>query len=95
MTCDELHQQLDPFFDNELGLAEAQKVQEHLEQCAACEEAYAVRLAVRQALQKPEVRFATPDDLRNQIQVELSKKVSPTPRRTWRAGPSRRRKSWS
>src|SRR5215469_2905074 len=84
MTCDELHQQLDPFFDNELGLAEAQKVQEHLEQCAACEEAYTVRLAVRQALQKPEVRFATPDDLRNQIQVELSKKVSPTPRRTWR-----------
>jgi anti-sigma factor RsiW len=84
MTCDELHEHLDPFFDNELGLAEAQKVQEHLEQCAACEEAYASRLAVRQALQKPEVRFATPDDLRDQIQVELSKKVSPMRRRTWR-----------
>src|SRR6201984_1890894 len=84
MTCDELNQQLDPFFDNELGLAEAQKVQEHIEQCAVCEEAYAARLAVRQALQKPEMRFAPPDDLRGQIQVELSKKIAPTGRRTWR-----------
>jgi anti-sigma factor (TIGR02949 family) len=84
MTCDELHQQLDPFFDNELGLAEAQKVQQHLEECPACEEAYAARLAVRQALQKPEVRFAPPNDLRSQIQVELSKQAAPTHRRTWR-----------
>src|SRR5215467_4989021 len=84
MTCDEAHQQLDPFFDNELGLAEAQKVQQHLEQCPACEEAYAARLAVRQALQKPEVRFFTPDDLRGQIRVQLSKQVSRTRRPTWR-----------
>jgi anti-sigma factor RsiW len=83
MTCEELHQQLDPFFDNELGLAEAQKVQEHLEQCTACEEAYAVRLAFRQALQKPEVRFAMPDDLRAQIRGELSKKIPRRRRRTW------------
>ncbi|MBV8100407.1 MAG: anti-sigma factor [Verrucomicrobia bacterium] len=84
MTCDELHQQLDPFFDNELGLTEAQKVQQHLEQCPACEEAYAARLAVRQALQKPEVRFAPPNDLRDQIQGALFKHASPTHQRTWR-----------
>jgi anti-sigma factor RsiW len=83
MTCDELHEHLDPFFDNELGLTEAQKVQQHLEQCAACEEAYAARLAVRQALQKPEVRFTLPDDLRDQIQAKLSQKIRPTHRRTW------------
>jgi anti-sigma factor RsiW len=84
MTCDEFHQHLDPFFDNELGLAEAQQVQQHLEQCSACEELYAARLTVRQALQKPEVRFTPPDDLRAQIQAELSKKVRPTHRQTWR-----------
>jgi anti-sigma factor RsiW len=84
MTCDELHQQLDPFFDNELGLAEAQKVQQHLEQCLSCEEAYAARLAVREALQKPEVRFTLPNDLLAQIQGELSKQTSRTRRRTWR-----------
>ena len=83
MTCDELHEHLDPFFDNELGLAEAQKIQQHLEQCATCGEAYAARLAVRQALQKPEVRFIPPDDLHNQIQAELSKQVRPRAQRRW------------
>ena len=84
MTCDELHEQLEPFFDNELGLAEAQKIQQHLEQCPTCEAIYAGRLAVREALQKPEVRFTPADDLRTQIQAELSKQVRPAPRRMWR-----------
>ncbi|MBV8214163.1 MAG: anti-sigma factor [Verrucomicrobia bacterium] len=84
MTCDELHEHLDPFFDNELGLAEAQKIQQHLEQCSGCGEVYAARLAVRQALQKPEVRFTSPDDLRDQIQAELSKQVRPAHQATWR-----------
>jgi len=84
MTCDELHEQLDPFFDNELGLAEAQKIQQHLDQCSSCEALYAAHLAVRQALQKPEVRFAPPGDLRDQVQTELSKQVRPASRRTWR-----------
>jgi anti-sigma factor RsiW len=84
MTCAEFHEQLDPFFDNELGLAEAQKIQQHLERCPACEALYAARLAVRQALQKPEVRFIPPGDLHGQIQTELSKQVSHAPRRTWR-----------
>jgi anti-sigma factor RsiW len=84
MTCDELHEHLDPFFDNELGLAEAQKVQQHLEQCTSCEEAYAARLAVRQALQKPEVRFMPPGDLSTQIHVELSRQIHPVPQRSWR-----------
>jgi anti-sigma factor RsiW len=84
MTCDELHEHLDPFFDNELGLAEAQKIQQHLEQCPTCEEAYTSRLAVRQALQKPEVRFMPPEDLRNEIQVELSKQLRPASQRSWR-----------
>lgn len=84
MTCEELHEQLDPFFDNELGLAEAQNLQQHLEQCPTCETMYADRLAVREALQKPEVRFTPPDDLRSQIQAELSKQVRPAAQRTWR-----------
>jgi hypothetical protein len=63
MTCAEFQEHLDPFFDNELGLAEAQKIQQHIEQCSACEAIYASRLAVREALQKPEVRFTPPVDL--------------------------------
>jgi hypothetical protein len=72
MTCAEFQEHLDPFFDNELGLAEAQKIQQHIEQCSACEAIYASRLAVREALQKPEVRFTPPVDLQGQIQAELS-----------------------
>jgi anti-sigma factor RsiW len=83
MTCEQLHAQLDPFFDNELGLTEAQKIQQHLEQCPACEAEYAARLAVRQALQKPEVQFTLPSDLRDQIQAELSKQLPDAPQRTW------------
>ena len=81
MTCAEFQEHLDPFFDNELGLAEAQKIQQHIEQCSACEAIYAARLAVREALQKPEVRFTPPVDLQDQIQAELSKQVRPAPRR--------------
>ncbi|MFZ0502305.1 MAG: zf-HC2 domain-containing protein [Chthoniobacterales bacterium] len=84
MTCAEFQEHLDPFFDNELGLAEAQKIQQHIEQCSACEAIYASRLAVREALQKPEVRFTPPVDLQGQIQAELSKQVRPAPRRSWR-----------
>ena len=84
MTCDELNEHIDPFLDNELGLAEAQKIQQHLEQCPTCESLYASRLVVRQALQKPEMRFLPSADLREQIHGELLKQIRPPARRTWR-----------
>jgi anti-sigma factor RsiW len=84
MNCAEFQEHLDPFFDNELGLAEAQKIQQHIEQCPACEAIYAARLAVREALQKPEVRFTPPEDLLSQIRGELGKQVRPAPRSPWR-----------
>jgi anti-sigma factor RsiW len=83
MTCDELNEHIDPFLDNELGLAEAQKIQQHLEQCPACESLYAGRLAVRQALQKSEMRFLPAADLHDQIHGELLKQIRPPARRTW------------
>jgi anti-sigma factor RsiW len=86
MTCAEFQEHLDPFFDNELGLADAQKIQQHLEQCPECEALYASRLAVRHALQKPEVRFTPPSDLHDLIRGELSKQGRPAPnsRSSWR-----------
>jgi anti-sigma factor RsiW len=80
MTCDELHQRIDPFLDNELGLAEAQQVQEHLDQCPDCGALYSARLAIRQALQKPEVRFIPDSDLREQIHAKLLKEIRPAGR---------------
>ena len=83
MTCDELNEHIDPFLDNELGLAEAQKIQQHLEQCPACESLYATRLVLRQALQKPEMRFLAGTDLGDQIHGELLKQIQSPARRTW------------
>src|SRR5260370_31680919 len=83
MTGDELNEHIDPFLDNELGLAEAQKIQQHLEQCPTCESLYASRLVVRQALQKPEMRFLPPADLSDPIHGELLKQIRPPARRTW------------
>jgi anti-sigma factor RsiW len=93
MTCDELHEHIDPFLDNELGLAEAQKIQQHLEQCPNCESLYTSRLAVRDALQKPEMRFLPEADLRDQIHGELLKQIRPPARRAWRL-PSFEFPSW-
>jgi len=73
MTCNELNEHIEPFLDNELGLDEAQKIQQHLEQCPTCESLYASRLVVRQALQKPEMRFLPAADLRDQIRGGLKK----------------------
>src|SRR5258708_33755296 len=83
MTWDELNEHIDPFLDNELGLAEAQKIQQHLEQCPTCESLYARRLVVRQALQRPEMRFLPAADLSDQIHGELLKQIRPPAPRTW------------
>ena len=83
MTCDELNEHIDPFLDNELGLAESQKIQRHLDQCPNCESLYAGHLAVRQALQKPEMRFLPDADLSDQIHGELLKQIRPPARRGW------------
>jgi anti-sigma factor RsiW len=77
MTCGDFQDHIDPFLDNELGLTESQEIQRHLEQCPSCETLYATRLAVRQSLQKPELRFVPTAGLRDQIHAELLKEVRP------------------
>ena len=83
MTCGDFEDRVDPFLDNELDLAESQEIQRHVEQCSNCETLYATRLAVRQSLQNPGVRFVPPADLRDQIHAGLLKEIRPTrPQRT-------------
>jgi anti-sigma factor RsiW len=81
MTCGEFHERFDPFLDNEIDLTEAQEIQRHLEECPNCEALYASRLAVRQSLQSPEMRFLPSADLREQIHAELLKEIRPSPPR--------------
>jgi len=71
MTCSEFQRDLEPFLDNEAGLATALEMQRHIEQCPACESFFADRLAVRRCLQNPELRYRPAADLQDQIHQML------------------------
>jgi hypothetical protein len=77
MTCSEFQKRIDPFLDNEVDLATAQEMQRHLEECAACETFFPSRLALRQCLQTPELRFVPAADLRSEILAQLLKEIRP------------------
>jgi anti-sigma factor RsiW len=77
MTCSEFQKRIDPFLDNEVDLATAQEMQRHLEECADCETFFAARLALRQRLQTPELRFLPAADLRSEIHAQLQKEIRP------------------
>jgi len=77
MTCSEFQKHIDPFLDNEVDLATAQEMQRHLEECADCETFFAGRLALRQCLQTPELRFVPATDLRSEIHAQLRKEIRP------------------
>ena len=77
MNCSELQECIDRFLDNEVDLATAQEIQRHLDECAACEEFFASRLALRRCLQTPEVRFVPTAGLRGQIHAQLRKEIRP------------------
>ena len=81
MTCSEFQQRLDAFLDNETDLSVAQEMQRHVEECADCEALFSARLAVRESLQSPELRFAPAADLRDQIRLQLSKQIRVRPDR--------------
>jgi anti-sigma factor RsiW len=77
MNCSEVHECFDRFLDNEVDLATAQKIQRHLDECAACEGFFAIRLALRRCLQTPELRFVPTADLRGRILAQLEKEIYP------------------
>jgi anti-sigma factor RsiW len=77
MTSSEFQKRVDPFLDNEVELATAQEMQQHLEECADCETLFAARLAVRLCLQSPELRFVPPEALRRKIRAQLREEIRP------------------
>ena len=77
MTCSEFQKRIDPFLDNEVDTATAQEMQRHLEECPDCETFFAARLALRQSLQTPELRFVPAADLRSEIHAQLLKEIRP------------------
>ena len=67
MTCIEFQKGLEPFFDNAANFETALEMQEHIEQCLACEGLFSGCLAIRRCLQNPDFRYRPAADLSHQI----------------------------
>ena len=71
MNCQECHDFIDPYIDNELDVATAILVQQHLRDCSQCQPLLESRKALRALLNNPQLQFEVPDSLRRKIQFAL------------------------
>jgi anti-sigma factor RsiW len=78
MTCEETLALLDAYFDNELELTKTVAIEEHLRNCADCRSQYELRVALRDRLKDPDLRYQTPGDFAEQIRKKLALSSRPT-----------------
>jgi anti-sigma factor RsiW len=71
MNCRECHDFIDAYLDNELDVATAILVKQHLRDCPQCQQLLESRKVVGALLHNPQVRFEAPDSLRAKIQSAL------------------------
>jgi anti-sigma factor RsiW len=71
MNCQECHDFIDPYIDNELDVAAAILVRQHLRDCSQCQPLLESRKALRALLNNPQLQFEVPDSLRRKIQSAL------------------------
>src|SRR5271166_6696797 len=85
MNCRECHDFIDAYIDNELDVATAILVKQHLRDCSQCQQLLESRKVVGALLKNPQVPFEVPDSLRGKIQSALPAAAS-----TAKHGSSRR-----
>jgi anti-sigma factor RsiW len=71
MNCQECHDYIDAYIDNELDIASTILVKQHLRDCFGCQQLLEARKAVGALLDNPQVRFEVPDSLLGKIQSVL------------------------
>jgi anti-sigma factor RsiW len=71
MNCQECHDYIDAYIDNELDVASAILVKQHLRDCFKCQQLLEARKAVGALLDNPQVSFEAPDSLLGKIQSVL------------------------
>jgi anti-sigma factor RsiW len=84
MNCGECHDFIDPYIDNELDVAAAILVKQHLRDCPHCQPLLESRKALRALLDNPELQFEVPDSLRRKIQSALPAATSSAKHRSGR-----------
>ena len=81
MTCDEAHQLLHAYVDDELDIATALRMESHLPDCPACRKELERAQVVRTAIAQPAVYYPAPSALRERlkraIQAEAGERETP------------------
>jgi len=72
MNCDRAHPLIDAYTTDELDLAAALDVEQHLKECPACTRELESLHALRSTLASPSLRYAAPPDLRRRVSVNPS-----------------------
>ncbi len=71
MNCQECHDYIDAYIDNELDVAATILVKQHLRDCVRCQQLLESRKAVGALLDNPQIQFEVPDSLFGRIQSAL------------------------
>jgi len=71
MNCQECHDYIDAYIDNELDVTTTILAKQHLRDCPECKRLLEARKVVGALLSNPEVRFEVPDALLEKIQSVL------------------------
>jgi anti-sigma factor RsiW len=71
MNCQECHDYIDAYIDNELDISSTILVKQHLRDCSDCQQLLESRKAVGALLDNPQVRYEVPDSLLGRIQSAL------------------------
>ena len=71
MNCQECHDYIDAYIDNELDVSSTIVVKQHLRVCLDCQQLLESRKAVGALLHNPQIRFEVPDSLLGRVQSAL------------------------
>jgi anti-sigma factor RsiW len=82
MNCQECHDYIDAYIDNELDITSTILVKQHLRDCRDCQQLLESRKVVGALLGNPQVRFEVPDSLLGRIQSALPVPGSDVKRRS-------------
>jgi anti-sigma factor (TIGR02949 family) len=75
MTCDEAHQLLHAYVDDELDIATALQMESHLPDCPVCRRELELAQVIRTAVAQPAVYYPAPSGLRERLQRTMRAEV--------------------
>jgi mycothiol system anti-sigma-R factor len=78
MNCEEIADLMDGYLDGELDALTSQKIEQHLRECARCEQAYEVESTMAHAISQTAPYYKAPRELRERIQSSLHQAVGAT-----------------